>query len=102
MLGGGGIGEHEASAVTGGGGIEEQPCAVLGGGGISASRPAPRSARLPALLRTGAWQVTSPKPPKPAGSPPAWSHRTVTAWRLYGTRDPLIWGGDHDLMSVSE
>ena len=35
MLGGGGIGEHEASAVTGGGGIEEQPCAVLGGGVIS-------------------------------------------------------------------
>ena len=35
MLGGGGIGEHEASAVTGGGGIGEQPCAVLGGGGIA-------------------------------------------------------------------
>jgi len=35
VLGGGGIGEHEASAVTGGGGIEEQPSAVLGGGGIS-------------------------------------------------------------------
>ena len=35
MLGGGGIGEHEASAVTGGGGIAEQPSAVLGGGGIS-------------------------------------------------------------------
>ena len=34
MPGGGGIGEHEASAVTGGDGIEEQPCAVLGGGGI--------------------------------------------------------------------
>ena len=34
MLGGGGIGEHEASAVTGGGGMEEQSCAVLGGGGI--------------------------------------------------------------------
>ena len=34
MLGGGGIGEHEASAVTGGGGIGEQSCAVLGGGGI--------------------------------------------------------------------
>jgi hypothetical protein len=32
--GGGGIGEHEASAVTGGGGIEEQPCAVLSGGVI--------------------------------------------------------------------
>jgi hypothetical protein len=35
MLGGGGIGEHEGSAVTGGGGIEEQPSAVFGGGGIS-------------------------------------------------------------------
>jgi hypothetical protein len=35
MLGGGGISEHEASAVTGGGGIEEQPSAVLGGGGMS-------------------------------------------------------------------
>ncbi len=33
MLGGGGIGEHEASAVTGGGGIEEQVTAVSGGGG---------------------------------------------------------------------
>ena len=33
MLGGGGIGEHEASAVTGGGGIEEQVTAVFGGGG---------------------------------------------------------------------
>ena len=48
MLGGGGIGEQEASAVTGGGGIEEQPCAVLGGGGISdpdrAGRRAPADA----------------------------------------------------------
>ena len=33
MLGGGGIGEHEPSAVTGGGGIEEQVTAVFGGGG---------------------------------------------------------------------
>jgi hypothetical protein len=33
MLGGGGIGEHEASAVAGGGGIEEQATAVFGGGG---------------------------------------------------------------------
>ena len=32
MLGGGGIGEHEASAVTGGGGIAEQVTAVCGGG----------------------------------------------------------------------
>ena len=32
MLGGGGIGEHDASAVTGGGGIGEQPSAVRGGG----------------------------------------------------------------------
>lgn len=45
MLGGGGIGEHEASAVTGGGGIEEQPCAVLGGGGISDPERAGRRAR---------------------------------------------------------
>ena len=43
MLGGGGIGEHEASAVTGGG-IEEQPCAVLGGGGISDPERAGRRA----------------------------------------------------------
>ena len=33
MLGGGGTGEHEASAITGGGGIEEQVTAVSGGGG---------------------------------------------------------------------
>ena len=33
MLGGGGIGEQEASAVTGGGGTEEQVTAVSGGGG---------------------------------------------------------------------
>ena len=57
MLGGGGIGEHEASAVFGGGGmaehgggIEEQPCAVLGGGGIPdpelAGRRAPAGAAL--------------------------------------------------------
>jgi hypothetical protein len=45
MLGGGGIGEHEASAVTGGGGIEEQPCAVPGGGGISDPGRAGRRAR---------------------------------------------------------
>ena len=44
MLGGGGIGEHEASAVTGGGGIEEQPCAVLGGGGIADPERAGRRA----------------------------------------------------------
>ena len=48
MLGGGGIGEHEASAVTGGGGIEEQPCAVLGGGGISGPGRAGRRARADA------------------------------------------------------
>lgn len=48
MLGGGGIGEHEASAVTGGGGIEEQPCAVLGGGGISDPERAGRRARADA------------------------------------------------------
>jgi hypothetical protein len=48
MLGGGGIGEHEASAVTGGGGIEEQPCAVLGGGGISDPARAGRRARADA------------------------------------------------------
>ena len=50
MLGGRGIGEHEASAVTGGGGIEEQPCAVLGGGGIPdperAGRRAPADTAL--------------------------------------------------------
>jgi hypothetical protein len=35
MLGGGGIGEHEASAVSGGGGTDEQDArAVAGGGGI--------------------------------------------------------------------
>ena len=57
MLGGGGIGEHEASAVSGGGGIgeheasavtgggtEEQPCAVFGGGGISDPERARRRA----------------------------------------------------------
>ena len=44
MLGGGGIGEHEASAVIGGGGIEEQPSAVLGGGGISVPELARRRA----------------------------------------------------------
>jgi hypothetical protein len=36
MLGGGGIAEHEASAVTGGGGTAEQEgSAVTGGGGIA-------------------------------------------------------------------
>ena len=36
MLGGGGIGEHEASAVAGGGGIEEHEAnAVFGGGGTA-------------------------------------------------------------------
>jgi len=44
VTGGGGIGEHEASAVTGGGGIGEQPCAVLGGGGIADPGPAGRRA----------------------------------------------------------
>ena len=58
MLGGGGIEEHEASAVfggggtaeqedsavTGGGGIGEQPSAVLGGGGISDPERAGRRA----------------------------------------------------------
>ena len=48
MLGGGGIGEHEASAVTGGGGIEERPCAVLGGGGITDPERAGRRARADA------------------------------------------------------
>jgi hypothetical protein len=43
MLGGGGIGEHEASAVTGGGGIAEQSIAVLGGGGIFDPEPAGRA-----------------------------------------------------------
>jgi hypothetical protein len=50
MLGGGGMAEHEASAVTGGGGMEEQPCAVLGGGVIPdperAGRRAPADAAL--------------------------------------------------------
>ena len=44
VAGGGGIGEHEASAVAGGGGIEEQPSAVLGGGGISDPERAGRRA----------------------------------------------------------
>jgi hypothetical protein len=36
MLGGGGIAEHEASAVSGGGGTDEQEgSAVTGGGGIA-------------------------------------------------------------------
>jgi hypothetical protein len=36
MLGGGGIGEHEASAVSGGGGMaEREDSAVSGGGGIA-------------------------------------------------------------------
>ena len=74
MLGGGGIGEHEASAVTGGGGMEEQATAVSGGGsaaegllghcpggknhrprtpGPFRSAPRPRTARLSALCRPG-------------------------------------------------
>ena len=48
VFGGGGMAEHEASAVTGGGGMEEQSCAVLGGGGIAdperAGRRAPADA----------------------------------------------------------
>ena len=35
MLGGGGIAEHEASAVSGGGGTAEQVSAMAGGGGIA-------------------------------------------------------------------
>ena len=50
MLGGGGIGEQEASAVAAGGGIEEQPSAVLGGGGIPDPGPAGRRA-----LADAAW-----------------------------------------------
>ena len=48
VSGGGGIAEHEASAVTGGGGIEEQPCPVLGGGGMSDPERAGRRARADA------------------------------------------------------
>jgi len=44
MLGGGGIGEHEASAVTGGGGIGERPSAVLDGSGTSDPERAGRRA----------------------------------------------------------
>ena len=50
VFGGGGMAEHEASAVTGGGGIGEQPCAVLGGAVIPdperAGRRAPADAAL--------------------------------------------------------
>jgi hypothetical protein len=49
MLGGGGMAEHEASAVTGGG-MEEQPCAVLGGGVIPDPEPAGRRALADAAL----------------------------------------------------
>ena len=42
-------------------------------------------------------QVTSSRPPKPAGLPPAWLHLTVTAWRLYGTRYPPTCAADPDL-----
>ena len=45
VFGGGGMAEHEGSAVTGGGGIGEQSCAVLGGGVI----PDPERAGRPAL-----------------------------------------------------
>jgi hypothetical protein len=49
VCGGGGMGEHEASAVTGGG-MEEQPCAVLGGGGIPDPGRAGRRALADAAL----------------------------------------------------
>jgi hypothetical protein len=48
VFGGGGTDEQDASAVTGGGGIEERPCAVLGGGGISDPERAGRRARADA------------------------------------------------------
>ena len=50
VFGGGGMAEHEASAVTGGGGMEEQPCAVLGGGGIPDPERAGRRALTDAVL----------------------------------------------------
>ena len=50
MLGGGGIGEHEASAVTGGGGMEEQPSTVLGGVVIPDPERAGRRALADAAL----------------------------------------------------
>ena len=42
-------------------------------------------------------QVTSSRPPKPAGLPPAWLHLTVTARRFYGTRYPPTCAADPDL-----
>ena len=50
VTGAGGMAEHEASAVTGGGGIAEQPCAVLGGGGIPDPERAGRRALADAAL----------------------------------------------------
>ena len=41
-------------------------------------------------------QVTSSRPPKPAGLPPAWLHLTVTARRFYGTRYPPTCAADPD------
>ena len=49
VAGGGGTAEHEASAVTGGG-IAERPGAVLGGGGMSGLESAGRLA-----LADAAW-----------------------------------------------
>src|ERR1700733_4543178 len=40
MLGGGGVGEHEASAVTGGGGIGEPEGRAVPGGGMEEQAPA--------------------------------------------------------------
>jgi hypothetical protein len=59
MLGGGGIGEQEASAVTGGGGIREQAVALHPGGRLRGGRDAvpkspgdPRAQRDEPFLRT--------------------------------------------------
>ena len=68
MLGGGGIGEQEASAVTGGGGIEEQVTAVFGGGGIgehvasTVTGPAGSGSTRPARSPAAAVLRNSPAP----------------------------------------
>ena len=79
MLGGGGIGGHEASAVTGGG-IEEQPCAVLGGGGIPSIPNGPGGGPWPTRLRPHRIPYPYSAPDGPSGHCPA-AKTTVLAHR---------------------
>jgi hypothetical protein len=75
---------HHRASRTGRGQGHRQPRQLIARSVRWRERDKPRKHR--AICR-----VTSSKPPKPAGVPPAWLHLTVTAWRVYDTRYPPIW-----------